>query len=209
MSKLGTRRSRWKVQRASGVELPGLGKAGALERRPYPPGQHGTKRRKFSDYALRLKEKQKMLFHYVLREEQLRRFVRRAKSQTSGNWMDTLIGDLESRLDNLVFRLGFAPSIPAARQLVGHNHVLVNGKRLNISSAIIQLGDKISLTPKGSGSAGYLQAKSHPRLELPGFLAKETVGDQEIGTLRDRPDSEDIPFAFEKALVTEFYSKLN
>ena len=208
MSKLGARRSAWKVQRALLCELPGLGKTGALERRPYPPGDHGMKRKKFSEYALRLREKQKILFHYGLREEQLKRFVRNAKSSPSTDWMDTLIGDLECRLDSVLFRLGFAPSIPAARQMIRHNHVLVNGKRLNIPSALVKVGFQITLVPKAYQSHSYLQAKERPRLLLPGFLGKQMVGDQEVGVLKDRPHSGDIPFEFEKSLVTEYYSKI-
>lgn len=209
MSKLGKQRSRWKIQRGLGLELPGLGKPGALERRPYPSGAHGMKPRKFSDYGLKLREKQKMLLHYGLREEQLKRFVKKAKRSPSTNWMDTLIGDLESRLDNLVFRLGFAPSIPSARQLVGHNHVLVNGKRMNIPSAIIKVGSQISLTPRAYQGVLFFHTKTHPRLEVPGFLERKIEGDLEVGILRSRPFAGDIPFAFEKNLVTEFYSKIN
>src|SRR5690606_14047635 len=121
MWKLGDRK-RVKMQRSLVVELPGLGKPGALARRPYPPGQHGLGRRKFSEFGLRLKEKQKLLFHYGLREEQLRRLVKRAKTGQASDWMSTLIGMLESRLDNVVFRLGFAPSMMAARQMVRHGH---------------------------------------------------------------------------------------
>jgi small subunit ribosomal protein S4 len=207
MSKLGNKKSRWKVQRALSVELPGLGKPGALERRPYPPGQHGLRRRKFSDYALRLREKQKVLFHYLLREEQLKRFVKKAKSSPGTDWMDSLIGDLECRLDNIVFRLGFAPSIPAARQMVRHNHILVDGKRVNIPSYLVKVGSQISLTSRAYQSPNYLQARQAPRLILADFLRKETQGEHEVGILKDKPHAGDIPFPFEKNLVTEFYSK--
>jgi small subunit ribosomal protein S4 len=124
--------ARFRIQRRLGTELPGLGKAGALERRPYPPGQNGNRRRKFSDYALRLEEKQKIRANYELREEQLRRFIRKAKTGKGSNWTAKLMGLLELRLDNVVFRLGFAPSIRSARQLVGHGHVRVNGEKVDI-----------------------------------------------------------------------------
>src|SRR5262245_45555932 len=118
MSKGRAYRNKWKMQRALGLELPGLGRPGALEKRSFPPGQHGptTKRRGPAGYALQLREKQKLLFHYLLREEQLQRFVRTAQSKKASNWMETLIGLLERRLDNIVFRLGFARSIAGARQ---------------------------------------------------------------------------------------------
>src|SRR5690606_27407623 len=111
-------RSSFKIQRRLGVELPGLGKAGALERRPYGPGMHGMKRKKLSDYTIRLMEKQKVMFHYGLREKQLRNLVSKCKKDTSKSWVDTLIIKLESRIDNVIFRLNWAPSIMAARQMV-------------------------------------------------------------------------------------------
>ena len=131
MAKATMGRARFKIQRRFGVELPGLGKSGALDRRPYPPGQHGMKRKKLSDYTIRLMEKQKIMFHYGLREGQLTNYVRKCKKDKSRAWVDTLIITLESRLDNVIFRLGLAPSIPAARQMVGHGHVFVNGKHVN------------------------------------------------------------------------------
>jgi small subunit ribosomal protein S4 len=103
-------KARFRIQRRLGTELPGLGKAGALERRPYPPGEAGNKRKKFSNYALQLEEKQKVMFHYGLREKQLRRFIRDAKKgNATKNWISALAGLLELRLDNTVFRMGFAP----------------------------------------------------------------------------------------------------
>ena len=128
MNKKG-KKARFRIQRRLGTELPGLGKAGALERRPYPPGESGNKRKKYSDYALRLEEKQKLRVHYSLTEHQLRRFIRNAKSGQSSNWLKKLIGLLERRLDNVIFRLALAPSILSARQLVSHGHIQVDGKK--------------------------------------------------------------------------------
>ncbi len=208
MSKLGSHRKRWKVQRALLCELPGLGKPGALERRGYPPGQHGQARRKFSEYSLRLREKQKILFHYGLREEQLRRLVSRAKRGQSSDWMDTLLGMLECRLDNLVFRLGFAPSIPAARQMISHNHVMVDGKRVNIPSYIVRVGSRITLTEKAYQGQVYLMASQIPRLMLADFLGREKGALGDAGVLRDQPGFRDVPFSLEKNYVTEFYAKI-
>ena len=130
MAKSTTSRARFKMQRALGLELPGLGKPGALERRPYGPGVHGNRRKKISDYAIRLKEKQKLLYHYGLREKQLVQYVRLAKRDRSGRpWMDVMLTTLESRLSNVIFRLNWAPSIPAAAQIISHGQVLVNGKK--------------------------------------------------------------------------------
>lgn len=206
MAKIVKKSPRFKRQRRLGTELPGLGKSGALDRRPYPPGQHGNQRRKLSEYALRLEEKQKIMFHYGLREEQLRRFVRDSKRGAATDWVDTLIGKLESRLDNLMFRLGFAPSIRAARQMVRHGHVFVNGKRVSIGSAVIRPGSKITLAPAAYKSVNYMQAKAAPRLELADFLAREGEGENEFGTLRETPRAHHIPFPFETGLLAEYYA---
>jgi small subunit ribosomal protein S4 len=206
MSKVVAKRPRFKRQRRLGIELPGLGKAGALDRRPYPPGQHGNQRRKLSEYALRLEEKQKILNHYGIREAQLRRFVRQSKSGQVTDWVDKLIGRLERRLDNVIFRLGFAPSIRSARQLVTHGHVFVNGKKASIGSAVLEPGWKIKLSEKAGKGVTYLQAKATPRLELPDFLGKETEGEAEVGVIREIPHAHDIPFSFEPGLVAEYYA---
>lgn len=197
---------RFKTQRRLGTELPGLGKAGALERRPYPPGEHGMKRKKFSNFALQLEEKQKVLKNYCLREKQLRRFIRDAKTGTSANWVSTLVGRLELRLDNVVFRLNYAPSIRAARQLVSHGHVLVNGKKCDIGSAVLKPGDEVTLRDKSQEHQVYLHAKDNPRMETPSFLAKETKENKEIGKVVNVPGMEAIPFPFQSGLFTEYYS---
>ena len=198
--------SRFKAQRRFGVEFPGLGKKGALERRPYPPGESGNKRRKYSDYALRLEEKQKIRFHYVLREHQLRRFIRNAKKGQSSNWVERLAGLLERRLDNIVFRLGMAPSILSARQLVRHGHVRVNGKKVNIPSCVVDQGDQVSLTQKALLNQNVIQASAQPRLDLPDFLTKEEKDGAPIGTLQDIPGIGHIPFTFDAGLFTEYYA---
>ena len=198
--------ARYKIQRRLGTELPGLGKAGALERRPYPPGENGNKRRKYSDYALRLEEKQKIRMHYALREEQLRRFIRNAKTGSAANWVAKLMGLLERRLDNLTFRLGFAPSIRSARQLVSHGHVLVNGKPLTIGSYVVPQGAKVSLTEKAMQNQIVLQAQKAPRLEVPDFLRKETENGKEVGIVQAIPGTEHVPFTFDAGLFTEYYA---
>lgn len=188
------------------VELPGLGKPGSLERRPYPPGEHGLKRKKYSEYALQLEEKQKVLFHYGLREGQLRRFVQEAKRTSKTNWVDRLISLLEKRVDSVVFRLGFAPSIPAARQLVSHGKVLVNGRRLSIRSVVLNVGDRVALTPDAYANQVYLQAKENPRLPLPDFLAKDTRDGIEAGFLKSDPELDHFPVSFEEGRFTSYYS---
>jgi len=197
---------RFKRQRRLGTELPGLGKSGALERKPYPPGQHGNQRRKLSEYALRLEEKQKVIFHYGLREEQLRRFVRDSKRGKAADWVDNLIGRLERRLDNVVFRLGFAPSIRSGRQMILHGKVMLNGKKATIGSMVLKPGDKVSLVEKAYTGITYMQASKSPRLELPDYLGKETEGNVEVGTVREIPHATDIPFPFETGLLAEYYA---
>lgn len=188
------------------TELPGMGKAGALDRKPYPPGEAGQKRRKFSEYALQLEEKQKVLYHYDMRESQLRRFVDEAKRTAQINWVDTLIGLLELRLDNLVFRLGFAPSMRSACQLVNHRKVLVNGKRVDIRSAVLKVGDRVSLTPAAYASQDFLNANGSPRLPLPDYLGKEGTSEAPVGIVKEVAKMGDFPVTFDDGRFTSFYN---
>jgi small subunit ribosomal protein S4 len=200
-------KARFRIQRRLGTELPGLGKAGALERRPYPPGEAGNKRKKFSNYALQLEEKQKVMFHYGLREKQLRRFIRDAKrGNAAKNWINALAGLLELRLDNTVFRLGFAPSIRAARQLVSHGHVFVNGKKVDVGSAVLKVGDVVSLKDKSYEHQVVLQCQDAPRLDVPDYLDKGEKDGKVVGTVKDEPQIEHIPFGFNTNLFAEYYS---
>lgn len=194
--------ARYKIQRRLGTELPGLGKPGALERRPYPPGENGNKRRKYSDYALRLEEKQKIRVHYGLREEQLRRFIRNSKKGSAANWVNKLMGLLERRLDNVVFRLGFAPSIRSARQLCSHGHIMVDGKEVTVGSFVVPQGAKVEVAPKAKENQIVLQAAKAPRLEVPDFLRKEG----EAGIVQAIPGTEHVPFQFDAGLFTEYYA---
>ncbi len=209
MAKATMGRSRFKIQRRLGVELPGLGKAGALERRPYGPGQHGAARKKLSDFTVRLMEKQKVVFNYGLRERQLVNAVKKAKRVKGQAWVDVLIINLESRLDNVVFRSNWAPSLMAARQMVSHGHILVNGKKVNLPAVHVEVGDVIEITDKGAKSGNYLQAKARPRIStVPACILVEKSGEKEKAKLVAKPLPDDIPFAFEKRLVTEYYWKV-
>jgi small subunit ribosomal protein S4 len=195
------------MQRALGLELPGLGKPGALDKRNYPPGQHGQARKKKpTEFGLQLREKQKLLFHYGLREEQLQRFVRTARSLPGTNWVENLVGLLERRIDNVVFRLGFARSMAAARQLVSHGHVMVNGRLLTIGSALVRVGDFIKLTDY---AAGEMTANSRlaPRLPLPGYLQFAQEGVDTHGVVRMHPGLDHVPFEFQASRVAEYYSQ--
>jgi small subunit ribosomal protein S4 len=209
MAKSTTGRSRFKMQRALGLELPGLGKAGALERRPYGPGVHGNKRKKISDYAVRLKEKQKLVYHYGIREKQLVTYVRKSKRVKVRAWMDTLIMTLEQRLSNVIFRLNWAPSVPAAAQMVVHGQVMVNGKRVDRASYIVEKGDVISLSPAGYKNQLFLRSQETPRLpSIPACYKVEGAGEQKKATLMDLPLPSDIPFEYEGQLVIEHYWKV-
>ena len=123
-------------------ELPGLTRKSA--RRAYPPGQHGQNRKKRSEYAIRLEEKQKLRMNYGLTEKQMLRYVRKAR-RVSGSTGQVLLQLLEMRLDNTVFRMGMAPTIPAARQLVNHGHVTVNGRPVNIASYQCRPGEEVAV----------------------------------------------------------------
>ncbi|WP_446744492.1 30S ribosomal protein S4 [Silvibacterium acidisoli] len=201
-------RKKWKTQRALGLELPGLGKPGALEKRNFPPGQHGRSRKpKVSQFGAQLREKQKLVFHYGIREEQLRRFVRKAKSLQPSNWIEALIGLLERRLDNVVFRLGFARSMAAARQLVSHGHVLVDGRRETIGSMVLRPGSSIQLSERANQMEATRFSRQAPRLTLPSFLQFENSDIFERGKLLFIPDSSHIPFEFNSSQVAEYYAK--
>ncbi|WP_263357030.1 30S ribosomal protein S4 [Acidicapsa ligni] len=203
-----SQRKKWKIQRALGLELPGLGKPGALEKRNYPPGQHGKARKpKLSQFGAQLREKQKLIFHYGIREEQLRRFVRKAKSLQPKNWIEALVGLLERRLDNIVFRLGFARSMAAARQLVSHGHILVNGRRETIGSMLLHPGAVIELSERANLWETTQSARKAPRLPLPSFLQFESPEGMERGVLLSIPDSRHIPFEFNTSQVAEYYAK--
>ena len=174
-------------------------------RRPYPPGQHGpTRRKKLSDYALRLMEKQKLRYHYGLSEKQLRRYVTKAFSQ-KGNSGTNLLVTLERRLDNVVFRIGYAPTIPSARQMTRHGHIEVNGKRVNIPSYQLRPGDVVTIKEKSKVREIALEASKDPNnLACPGYL--EVDESTRAGTLKATPESADIPLDIEPQLIVEYYS---
>ncbi len=201
-------RKKFRIQRSLGIELPGLGKPGALEKRNYPPGQHGRlHKRKATQFGAELREKQKLLFHYGLREEQLRRFVRKAQSMNSSNWIESLIGLLERRLDNVVFRLGFARSIAAARQLVSHGHILVNGRFQTIGSMVLRIGERVHLTEYAKAMTVVQDSLKNPRLDLPPYLQFDNPEIKGYGMILTLPGLGHVPFEFNSAQVAEYYAK--
>lgn len=194
---------RLRVMRALGVELPGLS-AKSLERRPYPPGQHGQRRRKRSDYALHLLEKQKLRYHYGLTERQLRTAVKTAMEGT-GVTGAKVVELLERRLDNLVFRAGLSRTIVAARQMVRHGHVKVNGHRVDIPSSKLRIGDTITLDDRMGKSALVQDSLRNSTLQRPEWLK---LDDQNLAAkLVATPDENSVPFPVDLRLVIEFYSR--
>ncbi|CAM2005395.1 30S ribosomal protein S4 [Acanthopleuribacter pedis] len=177
------------------------------ERRPNPPGQHGpkTRRGKKSEFGKRLEEKQKLRFRYNILEKQMRRYVKRAFN-SKGVSGHTLYQLLERRLDNVVYRLGFASTIWAARQLVNHGHVLVNGKKVDIASYEVRIGEVVSLKEKMTQNAQILESiKNCPMSLVPAYL--ETDRDKFSGKLVQLPERDQIPEKIDEQLIVEYYSK--
>lgn len=194
---------RLKVMRALGVELPGLSRKSIADR-PHPPGQHGMKASRKSGFGLQLQEKQKLRFNYGLSERQMRRLIvesRRSKG-TSGAKLAEL---LERRLDNVVFRAGFATTIPAARQLVNHGHVLVNGRRVDIPSFLVRLGDVVSIREKSRNLAPIVECMAEPSLRRPEWLVLDAQ--HFSARVSHLPGLEDLPFPLEMQLVVEYYAQ--
>ena len=196
---------RLKKMRALNVELPGLSRK-SIAKRPYRPGEHGQGSQKVKDYTLRLNEKQKLRFNYGITEHQLRRTVREAiRSKTLTD--DKIVELLERRLDNVVFRGGLAPTIPAARQLVNHNHITVNDKRVNIASYRVKVGDVIRPREKSIKLYPIQVALAEgPALDYPAWLEfDESTVSTRIVSL---PNADSVPFPIELSLVVEFYAQL-
>lgn len=200
---------KFKKQRRVGIELPGLGKPGAIAKRPYPPGHHGQMRRRPTEFALRLKESKKVFYHYNIDRSQFIVFVKRAKKGQVVNWTDRLFTLLETRLDNIVFRLGFAASVPAARQMVVHGLVKVDGKTLDRPSATVHIGQEISLKDKVYTSVQYESLKQSPTLSLPHFLERtEKKKGQDVGKLIELPSLSDVPFELQSRFISERYANV-
>lgn len=176
-----------------------------LETRPTPPGMHGRSRRpgKMSDYGRQLVEKQRLRFQYNISEKQLRNYYHKA-SKKSGSTPDNLIHLLESRLDALVLRAGFARSIFAARQFVGHGHVQVNGKKVNIPSYGVKPGDVISIREKSKKSES-VQYALQDAPERPAYLKVDR--ENLTAEYLQEPAREEIPVICEVSTVVEFYSR--
>ena len=199
-----------KIERRLGVSLALKGErrlAGksALEKRPYAPGQHGQRRTKISEYGLQLREKQKAKFMYGVSEKQFRRLFQDA-NRMEGNTGENLIALIERRLDNVVYRMGFATTRSFARQLVTHGHLLVDGKKLDIPSYRVKPGQKIEVKEK---------SKSNPQVVRAGELTAQTgiapwvdvEIDKGYGIFTRLPLREEVIIPVEERLIVELYSK--
>jgi small subunit ribosomal protein S4 len=178
----------------------------AYTRRPYPPGQHGQARIKLSEYAVRLREKQKVRRIYGVLERQFRDYYFDA-SRRKGRTGEQMLGLLESRLDNVVHRLGFAFTRSQARQVVKHNHVLVNGKRVNIPSYVMRTGDKVEIREKSRGikeiAASLAQVDKRPQLSWLELDKANFIGTFKGDPVRDEMNEPQI----REQLVVEYYSR--
>lgn len=177
----------------------------AAERRNFPPGQHGQGRGKLSDYGLQLREKQKIKRMYGLQEKQFKTYFKEADRQKGVTGTNFLIL-LERRLDNSVYRLGFANSRDQARQLVRHNHFLVNDKKVNIPSYLLRPGDKVNVRENSRSLSAINEAlEAVPRRGLPSWLELDK-GNYE-GIFKTLPTREEMNLPVQEQLVVEFYSK--
>ncbi len=179
-----------------------------VERRPYPPGQHGqsqSRRRKSSEYSKQLREKQKIKRIYGVSETQFRNVFEKV-SKLPGITGHNLLAALESRLDNLVYRMGFAASRKAARQLICHRHVEINGKTVDIPSFQVQPGQEIRVREHSRTNVGVLASlEQAARGQVPSWLAVDK--DSFSGRMLERPPRASIPIAAQEQLVVELYSK--
>ncbi len=177
----------------------------AFERRNYPPGQHGQERKKFSDYGAQLREKQKVKRIYGLLETQFRNIFKETDRQ-KGITGEVLLALLERRLDNTVYRLGFASSRNEARELVRHNHFLVNQKKVNIPSYLVKPGDVIEVKEKSKKIVRILEAmEGVARRGIPQWL--ELDKDQMKGSVKSLPTRADLTLPIQEKLIVELYSK--
>ncbi len=178
----------------------------SFERRAFGPGQHGqAKFKKLSDYAVQLREKQKVKSMYGMLEGQFRLFFEKAEKQ-KGVTGENLLVMLERRLDNVIFRIGFASSRNQARQLVRHNHVLVNGRKVNIPSCLVSAGDVITLKEKSRANSIIAENfEAVIRRGVPSWL--ELDKDNFKATLKALPNREEVTMPIQERLIVELYSK--
>jgi small subunit ribosomal protein S4 len=191
-----------KLSRRLGISLTGTGKE--LEKRPYAPGQHGpNQRRKISEYGIQLQEKQKLRHMYGITERQFRTMFDRA-GKLKGVHGENFMVLLESRLDNLVYRLGLARTRRQARQLVNHGHITVDGSRVDIPSYKVSLGQTISVREK-SRNFSIIKESVEATNFVPDFLTFDA--EKLEGTFTRLPERSELPAEINEALIVEFYSR--
>ena len=184
-------------------ELPGLTRK--APRKAYPPGQHGQARKKKTEYAIRLEEKQKHRFNYGITEKQLLRYVKKAR-RAGGSTGLVILQQLEMRLDNTAFRLGFGPTIPSARQVVNHGHITVNGRTVTIPSYQCRPGDVIAVRDRDSSKKLVEANLQFPGLaNLPSHL--ELDKDKMTAKVNGIIEREWIALNINELLVVEYYSR--
>ena len=199
-----------KLERRFGVSLALKGErrlAGksALDKRPYAPGQHGQRRSKISEYGLQLREKQKAKFMYGISEKQFRRLFQEA-ARREGNTGALLVQLLEQRLDNVVYRMGFATTRRFARQLVTHGHILVNGKRVDIPSYRVEPGAKVEVIEKSKNNPQIVRAIDlTAQTGIVGWVDVEK--DKKFGIFTRNPEREEVIIPIEERFIVELYSK--
>ncbi|QCD45696.1 30S ribosomal protein S4 [Campylobacter mucosalis] len=199
-----------KLERRLGVSLALKGErrlAGksALDKRPFAPGQHGQRRAKISEYGLQLREKQKAKFMYGVSEKQFSRLFAEA-ARREGNTGALLVQLLEQRLDNVVYRMGFATTRRFARQLVTHGHILVNGKRVDIPSYRVEPGAKIEIIEKSKNNPQIVRAVDlTAQTGIVGWVDVEK--DKKFGIFTRNPEREEVIIPIEERFIVELYSK--
>lgn len=195
--------STWKKSRRLGISLSGTGKE--LVRRPYAPGQHGpTARENLSEYGLQLKEKQKLRFLFGLNERQFFNLFQRAGKIREGEHGTNFMVLLEQRLDNLVYRLGYATTRRQARQLVNHGHILVDGKRVDIPSYSVKVGQVIGVRER-SKNLTVITESVESLFGRPDYL--EFDEEKLEGKMTRLPQREEMPAEIQEAYVVEFYNR--
>ncbi|MCM3786981.1 30S ribosomal protein S4 [Domibacillus indicus] len=192
----------WKISRRLGISLSGTGKE--IEKRPYAPGPHGpNQRKKMSEYGQQLQEKQKLRHMYGVTERQFRNLFDRA-GKLKGVYGENFMILLESRLDNLVYRLGLARTRRQARQLVNHGHITVDGKRLDIPSYQVKIGQTIGVREK-SNNFSIIKEAVEVNNFVPDYLTFDA--DKLEGTFTRLPERSELPAEINEALIVEFYSR--
>lgn len=194
---------RLKKMRGLGIDLPGLSRK-STAKRPYPPGQHGQRRRgKDSEYKKQLVEKQKLRFNYGVHERHMRKLMKEARR--TGDAGTKLLELLESRLDNVVFRAGFAATIPGARQLVNHGHVTIDGRKMDRASYRVKVGEQVGISPKARNFLPVEESWKHPAHERPAWLVCDTNAMN--ASMESHPSKESLLFPIDENLVLEYYAK--